>query len=89
MGARFESKFTPQFLQELGYWQQTRSETLQRIERLIAAVLNDPFTGIGKPEALRHKKLKDCWSRRITKEHRLVYLVERGTITFLQCRYHY
>jgi toxin YoeB len=86
---KFESKFTPQFLGELDYWQQTRPETVQRIERLIEAALTDPFSGIGKPEPLRHKKLKGCWSRRITKEHRLVYLVERGVITFLQCRYHY
>jgi toxin YoeB len=52
-------------------------------------VLTDPFIGIGKSEALRHGKQKGCWSRRITKEHRLVYLAERGVITFLQCRYHY
>jgi toxin YoeB len=62
---------------------------VQRIERLIEAVLTDPFSGIGKPEPLRHVQLKGCWSRRITKEHRLVYSVERGVITFLQCRYHY
>jgi toxin YoeB len=62
---------------------------VRRTERLIEAVLADPFIGIGKPEPLRHEKLKGCWSRRITKEHRLVYLAERGVITFLQCRYHY
>jgi toxin YoeB len=87
--AKFESKFTPHFLKELRYWQQTRRETVQRVEQLIVAVLTDPFSGIGKPEPLRHVWLKGCWSRRITKEHRLVYLVERGIITFLQCRYHY
>jgi toxin YoeB len=87
--ARFEAKFTPQFLVELDYWQETKLETAQRIERLVDAVLTARFSGIGKPEPLRYAKLKGCWSRRITKEHRLIYFVERGIITFLQCRYHY
>jgi toxin YoeB len=86
---KFESKFTPQFLEELDYWEETRPETAQRIDTLLEAVLADPFRGIGKPELLRFGKLKGCWSRRITKEHRLIYFVERGTMTFLQCRYHY
>jgi toxin YoeB len=86
---KFEAKFTVQFLEELDYWQETRVETAQRIDSLLEAVIDDPFRGIGKPELLRFGKLKGCWSRRITKEHRLVYSVERGTITFLQCRYHY
>ena len=86
---KLESQFTPQFLEELDYWQETRPEIAQRIDSLLEAVLNDPFRGIGKPELLRFGKLKGCWSRRITKEHRLIYSIERSTITFLQCRYHY
>jgi len=86
---KHEAKFTPQFLEELDYWQEIKPETAHRIERLINAVLSDPFSGIGKPEPLRYAELKGCWSRRITREHRLVYLVESDTIMFLQCRYHY
>lgn len=86
---KFESEFTPQFLEELDYWQETKPETAQRIDSLMEVVLADPFRGIGKPELLRFGKLKGCWSRRITKEHRLVYSVEHSTVTFLQCRYHY
>ena len=86
---KIESKFTPQFLEELDYWQETKPETAQHIERLIEAVLTVPFSGIGKPEPLQYGGLKGCWSRRVTKERRLINLVEHGTITFLQCRYHY
>jgi toxin YoeB len=56
--------------------------------KLVEATLRDPQTGAGKPEPLRHH-LKGCWSRRITQEHRLVYLVRDGRIDFLQARYHY
>ncbi len=52
------------------------------------AILRDPFSGIGKPERLRHLD-PDTWSRRITQEHRLVYHVADDRITFLQARYHY
>ena len=52
------------------------------------AVLREPFVGIGKPESLRYK-LADAWSRRLTQEHRVVYLVSDTRIDFLQARYHY
>jgi toxin YoeB len=52
------------------------------------AVLREPFAGIGKPEPLKHLGA-DIWSRRVTEEHLLVYLVQPERIDFLQCRYHY
>jgi toxin YoeB len=55
---------------------------------LIEAVLRDPLAGLGKPEPLKYV-LADCWSRRITQEHRLVYRVSQNRIDFLQARYHY
>jgi toxin YoeB len=60
----------------------------QRVVRLIQAVPRDPFTGIGKPEPLKHE-LAGCWSRRINDEHRLVYQVLEDKIRILACRYHY
>jgi toxin YoeB len=54
----------------------------------VEATLRDPFKGPGKPEPLRFY-LRGCWSRRVTQEHRLVYLVSEGRIDFLQARYHY
>ncbi len=56
--------------------------------KLIKEVQRTPFEGTGKPEALRHD-LSGCWSRRIDKEHRLVYEVKEDKIRVLVCRYHY
>lgn len=55
---------------------------------MVEAILREPFGGIGKPEPLRHLA-PGTWSRRITQEHRLVYLVSDDRIDFLQARYHY
>ncbi|MBN2355986.1 Txe/YoeB family addiction module toxin [candidate division KSB1 bacterium] len=59
-----------------------------KIFELIEAVLHDPFKGIGKPEPLKYLAC-GTWSRRITQEHRIVYLVTKDRIDFLQARYHY
>lgn len=55
---------------------------------LIEAVSRDPFSGIGKPEPLKHQ-LAGCWSRRINDRHRLVYRVNGKTLIILSCIYHY
>ena len=55
---------------------------------LVEAILRDPFEGIGKPEPLKHLA-PGAWSRRLTEEHRIVYLVQHDRIDFLQARYHY
>jgi toxin YoeB len=55
---------------------------------LLEGCLRDPFDGIGKPEQLRHA-LAGAWSRRITEEHRLVYLVDGDDLVVLQVRYHH
>ena len=59
-----------------------------RAFELIEAVMRDPFAGIGKPEPLKYLAA-GAWSRRLTQEHRLVYLVSHDRIDFLQARYHY
>ena len=69
------------------YWHQKDKKILQRINKLIEATKQDPFKGIGNPEPLRHN-WTGYWSRRITKEHRLVYKIKDG-ILMAQCRYHY
>jgi toxin YoeB len=58
------------------YWQQHDHKVLQRVNELIRDSMRSPFTGIGKPEPLR-ANLKGWWSRRITREHRLVYRCEK------------
>jgi len=80
--------FTPHSWEDYRYWQATDRQTLKRLNRLLDDTLRDPFSGIGKPESLRHV-LAGCWSRRIDEEHRLVYLVDGDDLVILPARYHY
>ncbi len=75
------------FLEDLRYWVETDRKTALRLLQMIEAVLRDPFDGLGKPEPLKH--FTGAWSRRLTQEHRVVYLVESEVVRFLQARYHY
>jgi len=70
------------------YWQQNDKKILKRINLLIGDIQREPFNGIGKPEPLKFN-WSGYWSRRINKEHRLVYKVQDDTISIAQCRYHY
>lgn len=70
------------------YWQQQDKQVLKRINMLIKDIQRQPFTGIGDPEPLRHN-WSGYWSRRIDKEHRLVYKVTQESVIIAQCRYHY
>lgn len=78
----------PEFITDLRYWVERDRRVAVRAFDLIEAVMRDPFVGIGKPEPLKGV-LSGVWSRRLTQEHRLVYLVRDGQIEFLQTRYHY
>ena len=70
------------------YWQTTDKKLLKRINVLIKEIARHPFEGTGDPEPLRHQ-WSGYWSRRITREHRLVYKVNDEEILIAQCRYHY
>ena len=70
------------------YWQQTDKKKLKRINALIKEIKRTPFEGIGDPEPLKHN-WAGYWSRRIDREHRLVYKVIDESIFIAQCRYHY
>jgi toxin YoeB len=85
---RREAVFQPEFREDLRYWVETDRKTAMRAFDLIEAVIRDPFTGIGKPEPLKYLT-PGVWSRRLTQEHRLVYLFRDDRIDFLQARYHY
>ena len=78
----------PEFLEDLQRWVTTAGRTAKRLLELVRAILRDPCAGIGKPEPLRYLG-PDVWSRRITQEHRCVYLVKADRVEFLQGRYHY
>lgn len=83
-----EAVFQPEFIEDLKYWVTKDRKTALRVFRLIEDILHDPFEGIGKPEPLKYLT-SGTWSRRITQEHRIVYLVRDKRIDFLQARYHY
>ncbi|MGZ8219451.1 Txe/YoeB family addiction module toxin [Methylomagnum sp.] len=83
-----EAIFEPEFREDLKFWIETDRKVALRIMNLVEAISREPFDGIGKPEPLKYLGA-NVWSRRITQEHRLVYLVGDGRITFLQARYHY
>jgi toxin YoeB len=69
-------------------WLKVDRKMLARVNKLIEAVLRDPFQGIGKPEPLEYH-LPGAWSRRIDDEHRLVYVVTDTEIIVIAARYHY
>jgi toxin YoeB len=80
--------FQPEFIEDLRYWVETDRKLALRVFELIEAILRDPFDGIGKPEPLKYLA-SGVWSRRLTQEQRIVYLVREDRIDFLQAKYHY
>lgn len=80
--------FSDQAWEDYLYWQQQDKRIVKRINELIESSMREPFSGIGKPEPLRHA-LAGYWSRRITEEHRMVYRSEKNALFLAQLRYHY
>jgi toxin YoeB len=80
--------FTSHGSDDYQHWLQADRQILKRINRLIDDAVRDPTEGIGKPEPLKHM-LTGTWSRRITDEYRLVYLVDDEGVVILQARFHY
>jgi toxin YoeB len=83
-----DAVFHPEFREDLRYWVETDRKVAMRACDLIEAIMRDPFDGIGKPEPLKFLA-PNTWSRRLTQEHRIVYMVSTDRIDFLQARYHY
>jgi len=80
--------WTPHGWEDYLYWQATDKKILKRINALIKDILRTPYDGVGKPEPLKHN-WSGYWSRRINKEHRLVYKATEDSLIIVQCRYHY
>ena len=70
------------------YWQKQDKKILNRINTLVKEIKRSPFEGVGKPEPLKHA-LSGYWSRRINREHRIVYKIANKQLIIAQCRYHY
>ena len=83
-----EAIFHSEFRDDLRYWVENDRRVALRALDLVEALLREPFAGIGKPEPLKYLA-PGMWSRRLTQEHRLVYLVQHDRIDFLQARLHY
>ena len=79
---------TCQAKEDIAYWNTQDKTVAQRIVRLIENALETPFSGLGKPEPLKHS-LQGYWSRRISSEHRLVYKIVGDTLIIVSCRFHY
>jgi toxin YoeB len=91
VGARSKNRdaiFHPEFREDLKYWIWADRKIALRVLEIVEAIIREPFNGIGKPEPLKYLAA-GAWSRRLTQEHRVVYLVSSDRIDFLQCRYHY
>lgn len=82
------SVFHSEFREDLAYWVKIDRKVALRILEIVEAIMGEPFEGIGKPEPLRYLS-SGVWSRRITQEHRIVYIVSDSKIDFIQCKYHY
>ena len=80
--------FDPLALEDLRYWVRTDKKKAAKILDRIDNTLETPFKGVGKPEPLKHN-YSGCWSRRIDREHRLVYKGEHDELVIFTCRYHY
>jgi toxin YoeB len=80
--------FDPQAWEDYLFWPQNDKAMLRRIRWLIRDIQREPFTGIGKPEALKFN-FSGYWSRRIDDEHRVVYKVDGEEIVIAQLRGHY
>jgi toxin YoeB len=81
-------KFTDEAWTSYTYWQTQDKKTLKRINELIKDAQRDPFSGIGKPEALKHS-LTGFWSRRIDETNRFIYEATEEDLVIISCRYHY
>ncbi len=88
MSKNREAVFQPEFREDLRYWVEHDRRIALKAFEIIDAVLRDPFKGVGKPEPLKYLAT-GAWSRRLTREHRIVYLVSDDRIDFLQARHHY
>jgi len=77
-----------EFREDLHYWIENDRKVAAKVMAIMENILKTPFEGIGKPEPLKYLG-PDIWSRRLTAEHRVVYMVRHDRIDFLMCRYHY
>lgn len=87
-GSKRVAAYQREFAEDLRFWIEANPQVAQRALDLVENALRAPFSGDGNPQPLKYS-LARVWSRRLTEEHRIVYLVTKTRIDFLQARYHY
>ena len=80
--------FSVKAWEEYCYWQMQDKRTLKKINILLSDIQRNPFSGLGKPEALK-ENFSGYWSRRIDNVNRLVYRIDNNLIEVIQCKGHY
>ncbi|MCY4254286.1 MAG: Txe/YoeB family addiction module toxin [Flavobacteriaceae bacterium] len=80
--------FNEESWKEYLHWHDTDKKIFKKINDLIKTISRSPYEGIGNPEALKHE-YQGYWSRRINREHRLIYKVTETEIVIVKCRFHY
>jgi toxin YoeB len=81
-------ELSDQAKEDIAHWNRVDPSRTAKIQRLLQSVMQTPYSGLGKPEPLKHS-LSGYWSRRIDMEHRLVYRIAGETLYVVSCRYHY
>jgi toxin YoeB len=81
-------QFTPDAFEEYNYWQLENKQIYTKLKKLVQEIARNPFEGSGKPEQLKYD-YSNCWSRRITDEHRLIYQVSEDYVRIISCKFHY
>lgn len=82
-------EFTKEADADLDYFKKSgNKQIIEKVKELLKSISNDPYSGIGKPEPLKHN-LSGAWSRRINREHRLIYEIEDNVIYVLSLKGHY
>lgn len=80
--------FSQKAIEDYGYFKDQHPKIAEKIKQLLANIIESPKAGLGKPEPLKYD-LSGYWSRRIDREHRLVYKITTDTLYIISCRYHY
>ena len=80
--------FSEESFTDYQLWALEDKKLYKKIYELIKDIIRSPFSGIGKPEPLKHE-LSGYWSRRINEEHRLVYKITDDSLLIASCKYHY
>ena len=81
---------SPEAKADLEYWKSVPvPKTMERIMRLIRDTMENGYRGVGRPEPLKEKGYRGCWSKRIDKEHRFIFRIQNNTLEIVSCRTHY